>query len=203
MPDELEAAVHRASADPQVKVILLRGAERAFCAGFDFGGGFHHWDAVFTTDGVWDPGKDFALAASDQGAVPKFIEPVALAQAGDRAGARLVRGRRQRHGAVRGPRDRQRGRAHRQLLLAHVGLLPDGHVAIPAGVDEGQGVRAERQAAVRRGGRGGGPDQRGGAFRAPGGGGARARRAARRDPRLAARMRVDLRKFVIFSQWCV
>src|SRR5947209_10217174 len=44
MHDELEAAVHRAVADPAVKVIVLRGAGRAFCAGFDFGGGFRQWD---------------------------------------------------------------------------------------------------------------------------------------------------------------
>jgi len=66
MPEELEAAVHAASADPHVKVIVLRGAGRAFCAGFDFGGGFHHWDDALTTDGAWDPGKDFAMATSDQ-----------------------------------------------------------------------------------------------------------------------------------------
>ena len=52
-------------------------------------------------------------------------EPVALAEAGHRAGPRLVRRRRQRHGAVRRHRDRQRGRANRHALLAHVGLLPD------------------------------------------------------------------------------
>jgi enoyl-CoA hydratase len=73
MPEELEAAVHAAGADPHVKVIVLRGAGRAFCAGFDFGGGFHHWDDALTTDGAWDPGKDFALASSDQGAVPRFM----------------------------------------------------------------------------------------------------------------------------------
>src|SRR5271167_2793591 len=73
MPEELEAAVHRAVADAGVKVIVLRGAGRAFCAGFDFGGGFHHWDEALTTDGAWDPGKDFALAGSDQGAVPRFM----------------------------------------------------------------------------------------------------------------------------------
>jgi len=39
MPDEIEAAVHRAVADPVVKVIMLRGAGRSFSAGFDFGGG--------------------------------------------------------------------------------------------------------------------------------------------------------------------
>jgi enoyl-CoA hydratase len=74
MPDELEAAVNRAVADPGVKVIVLRGAGRAFCAGFDFGGGFHHWDEALTTGGAWDAGKDFALATSQsQGAVPKFM----------------------------------------------------------------------------------------------------------------------------------
>jgi enoyl-CoA hydratase len=73
MPDELEAAMHRATDDAQVKVIVLRGAGRSFCAGFDFGGGFHHWDEALTTDGSWDPGKDFAVASSDSGAVPKFM----------------------------------------------------------------------------------------------------------------------------------
>jgi len=74
MPDELESAVHEAVADPEVKVIVLRGAGRAFCAGFDFGEGFHHWDEALTTDGAWDPGKDFVLATSQSlGAVPKFM----------------------------------------------------------------------------------------------------------------------------------
>src|SRR6185437_15013787 len=64
MPDELEDAVERASLDAAVKVIVLRGAGRAFCAGYDFGGGFHHWDEYVSTDGAWDPGKDFRLAGS-------------------------------------------------------------------------------------------------------------------------------------------
>lgn len=64
MPDEVEAAVGAAVRDPEVKVIILRGAGRAFCAGYDFGGGFHHWDEHLTTDGRWDPGKDFALATA-------------------------------------------------------------------------------------------------------------------------------------------
>jgi enoyl-CoA hydratase len=74
MPDELQDAVHRASRDGAVKVIVLRGAGRAFCAGFDFAGGFHHWDEGMTTDGAWDPGKDFAMATSPaSGPVPKFM----------------------------------------------------------------------------------------------------------------------------------
>jgi enoyl-CoA hydratase len=73
MPDELQAAVERAGADDAVKVIVLRGAGRAFCAGFDFGGGFHHWDEALTTGGEWDPGKDFVAATAPQGAVPRFM----------------------------------------------------------------------------------------------------------------------------------
>ena len=74
MPDELETAVEDAVADESVKVIVLRGAGRAFCAGFDFGGGFHHWDEALTTKGRWDPGKDFMLAtAASMGPVPKFM----------------------------------------------------------------------------------------------------------------------------------
>jgi enoyl-CoA hydratase/carnithine racemase len=74
MPDELESAIDEAVSDSDVKVIVLRGAGRAFCAGFDFGGGFHHWDEGLTTNGRWDPGKDFAMATSPtSGPVPKFM----------------------------------------------------------------------------------------------------------------------------------
>jgi enoyl-CoA hydratase len=66
MPDEVEHAVGVATRDPEVKVIVVRGAGRAFCAGYDFGGGFHHWDQGLTTDGAWDPGKDFVGATAAQ-----------------------------------------------------------------------------------------------------------------------------------------
>jgi enoyl-CoA hydratase len=64
MPDEVEAAVGLAVADDAVKVIVVRGAGRSFCAGYDFGSGFHHWDDAITTDGAWDPGKDFVMATA-------------------------------------------------------------------------------------------------------------------------------------------
>jgi enoyl-CoA hydratase len=66
MPDEFEAAVGEAVRDGEVKVIVVRGAGRSFCAGYDFGGGFHHWDEHLTTDGEWDPGKDFVMATAPQ-----------------------------------------------------------------------------------------------------------------------------------------
>jgi enoyl-CoA hydratase len=64
MPEEVERAVAAATRDPAIKVIVLRGAGRAFCAGYDFEGGFHHWDEAISTDGAWDPGKDFAMATA-------------------------------------------------------------------------------------------------------------------------------------------
>jgi enoyl-CoA hydratase/carnithine racemase len=72
MPDEFEDAVRRATGDQAVKVIVLRGAGRAFCGGYDFAGGFHHWDDAITTDGRWDPGKDFMLAGAF-GPTQKFM----------------------------------------------------------------------------------------------------------------------------------
>src|ERR687897_2587792 len=66
MPDEVEAAVARATRDEEVKVVVLRGAGRAFCAGYDFGGGFKHWGEALETGGRWDPGKDFVAATAPQ-----------------------------------------------------------------------------------------------------------------------------------------
>src|SRR6201992_414521 len=73
MPDEIEAAVGRAELDPDIKVIVLRGAGRAFCAGYDFGKGFQQWDDYMNTDGQWDPGKDFAMVTAPVGPHQKFM----------------------------------------------------------------------------------------------------------------------------------
>jgi enoyl-CoA hydratase/carnithine racemase len=74
MPDEIEAAVGLAERDPEVKVIVLRGAGRSFSGGYDFGGGFAQWGDAMNTDGRWDPGKDFAMVSSRAtGPTPKFM----------------------------------------------------------------------------------------------------------------------------------
>jgi enoyl-CoA hydratase len=64
MPAEIESAMATAVADEQVKVVIVRGAGRSFCGGFDFGEGFHGWDDLITTAGQWDPGKDFVFATA-------------------------------------------------------------------------------------------------------------------------------------------
>ena len=66
MPEEFEGAIREATLDDAVKVVVVRGAGRSFCAGYDFGGGFEHWDRYITTDGRWDPGKDFSFATAPQ-----------------------------------------------------------------------------------------------------------------------------------------
>jgi enoyl-CoA hydratase/carnithine racemase len=74
MPDEIEEAVTRANHDREVRVVVLRGAGRSFCAGFDFSGDFGHWKDLLSTDGRWDPGKDFIGATSAFFApIPKFM----------------------------------------------------------------------------------------------------------------------------------
>jgi enoyl-CoA hydratase/carnithine racemase len=74
MPDEIETAIGLAERDPAVKVIVLRGAGRAFSGGYDFGGGFHHWDELMATEGRWDPGKDFvAMTARTSSPHQKFL----------------------------------------------------------------------------------------------------------------------------------
>lgn len=74
MTDELEAAVDRAVLDQRVRVIVLRGAGRAFSAGFNFSGGFRQWDDHLATEGSWDAGKEFVFTmAPTTGWVPKFM----------------------------------------------------------------------------------------------------------------------------------
>lgn len=76
MPEELENAVIKANADPEVRVIILKGAGRAFCAGFDFSDNLKHfseWGGQ-SAEEPWDPGKDLILSTSSFTApVPKFM----------------------------------------------------------------------------------------------------------------------------------
>jgi enoyl-CoA hydratase len=70
MPAEIERAVAAANADEEIRVIVLQGAGRAFCAGFDFSQeGGQHLEQL-TTGGRWDPGKDMV------GTTSPFVAPV-------------------------------------------------------------------------------------------------------------------------------
>jgi enoyl-CoA hydratase len=58
--DDLEAALDRAEADDAVRVIRLRGAGRAFCAGYDIGWGAEAMEAS-EADEPWDPMADHRM----------------------------------------------------------------------------------------------------------------------------------------------
>ena len=74
MLEELEAAVTAAIRDEAVKVIVLQGAGRSFCGGFNFGEGFQYWDADIATEGEWDAGRDLIMVTSQAlGWVPRFM----------------------------------------------------------------------------------------------------------------------------------
>ncbi|MFG2018095.1 crotonase/enoyl-CoA hydratase family protein [Actinomadura geliboluensis] len=64
MPGDLAAAVKRANADPRVHVIVLRGAGRAFCSGYDLKISAEDGQGTQGSgdgDPVWDPIKDYAV----------------------------------------------------------------------------------------------------------------------------------------------
>jgi enoyl-CoA hydratase len=74
MLEELEDAVGKAIRDRKIKVIIVQGAGRSFCAGFNFSGGFHHWDESMSTDGEYDAGADLIFVTSQQlGWVPRMM----------------------------------------------------------------------------------------------------------------------------------
>ena len=73
MWQELNAAVAEANRDPAIRVIRLRGAGRAFCAGFDFGA---QGDIAAQTAAQpkWDPGADMIGVTNPWDApVPSFM----------------------------------------------------------------------------------------------------------------------------------
>jgi enoyl-CoA hydratase len=74
MPEEIELAVGQANREKEVRVIILRGAGRGFCGGFDFSDGLANWSSELDTDHHWDPGKDMIYVTSSfTGPVPKFM----------------------------------------------------------------------------------------------------------------------------------
>ena len=176
---ELRTALQRAWDDDAIRAIRLRGAGRAFCAGLR-----HRLGRGGDARGRGRPpvGPDRRLP-DDVRLRRRLHAAVALAQAGDRPGPRLLRRRRHRLRAVLRPHRLRRGLPHRLPAGAGVGLADDGDVDLPPRARALQAPAAHRRRA-RRPPRGRvGPGERGVAR-----GRARRRRAgARRARRAAAR----------------
>ena len=66
MPGEIQAAVARANEDRSVHVLVLRGAGRAFCSGYDL-----DWGTAVSNEarerehGVWDPVADWRMMGAN------------------------------------------------------------------------------------------------------------------------------------------
>lgn len=66
MPAEIQAAVARANEDRSVHVIVLTGAGRAFCAGYDLDWGTRvSNEALEREKGVWDPVDDWRMMSAN------------------------------------------------------------------------------------------------------------------------------------------
>ena len=76
MPEELEKALEEANFDDDVRVIILKGAGKAFCAGFDFSGDLEHfagWGGQAGSE-QWDPGRDMMMVTNPfKAPIPKFM----------------------------------------------------------------------------------------------------------------------------------
>ena len=61
MPGEIAAAVRRANDDPAIHVIVLRGAGRAFCSGYDLVEFAETKTPLIQEEMPWDPMRDYAV----------------------------------------------------------------------------------------------------------------------------------------------
>ena len=61
MPPEIRLAVERAQSDPGVHVIVVTGAGRSFCSGYDLKEYAERPDAPYSQDMPWDPMLDFEM----------------------------------------------------------------------------------------------------------------------------------------------
>lgn len=61
MPGEIRAAVEAADADPEVHVVVLTGAGRAFCSGYDLKEFAERAGRPYTQEMPWDPTVDYRM----------------------------------------------------------------------------------------------------------------------------------------------
>ena len=191
MPRELAACVERANLDPDVHVLALAGNGSGFCGGYDLvefaegakdrrGGGTRPrrrrsrgragldgsaldpavQAANHDPDGRLGPGDRLPDDVAER---PRLHEPVPLREAGGVQGARLLRRRRHRHGALLGPAG-DRGRGEDRLPAGSgLGRAHDRAVGAPDRHREGEAAAVHRGLPLGCRGGGVGARHRGGA----------------------------------------
>jgi enoyl-CoA hydratase len=112
-----------------IHVIILQGAGRAFCSGYDLKDFAEaDVDTPCTQSMPWDPMVDYR---DHEGFHRRLLQPLAQPQADHLQGAGLRRGRRQRHRAVLRPGGDGRGCADRLHAGAGLGLPDHRDVGLP------------------------------------------------------------------------
>ena len=197
MPRELAACVERANLDPAVHVILLSGNGKGFCGGYDLvesaerlGAGVSTRDAPAGSPldpavmarnhdprATWDPMVDYQMMSRN---VRGFMSLFHSRQAGRVQGARLLRRRRHRHGAVQRSTRHRGPRQDRLSAGARLGRADDRAVGVAPRPAAGQAPALHRRLPVGHRSGGVGPRDRSAAAR-------RARRALRSAASSASR----------------
>ena len=108
-------------------MIRLRGAGRAFCAGYDIGWGAQMMEEA-EAGRPWDPMADLRVMSRF---VDLYMALWRSPEARDHPGPRLLRRRRDRLRAVLGPHRLRRGLPDRLPAGAGLGLADDGDVDVP------------------------------------------------------------------------
>ena len=175
MPRELAACVEQANLDPAVHVIALAGNGKGFCGGYDLVESAQEG----MTSGAQAPprvparprgpgGQPQPLGdlgpgrglADDEPQPARLHVAVPLRQADGLQGARLLRGRRHRHGPVQRPARDRRRRAHRLPARAGLGRADLDDVGAPDRPRAGEGPALHRRPDRRRRGARVGPRAR-------------------------------------------
>jgi hypothetical protein len=142
-PREIRAAVEWAERNDDIHVIIVEGAGKGFCGGYDLvryaeGAAQNKWTQE---NHPWDPMVDYAgmkRNTEDFMSLWRCSKPT-IAKDPRRGG-----GRRQRHRAVLRPHRDGRGCAHRLHADAGVGLPDAGDVDVQARAGAGQAADVHR-----------------------------------------------------------
>ena len=167
MPAEIAECVEQANLDPGVHAIALAGNGTGFCGGYDLvasaEGDMSELGGMEAPAGLTPrPGDDRRQPRARVELGPghrlpvhvaqraRLHEPLPLREAGALQGARLLRRRRHRHGALLGPAGGRRRRQDRLPAGPGLGLADDGAVGGAGRPDAGQAAAPDRRLADRR-----------------------------------------------------